>query len=249
MAADKATNPAPGRLIGSGTALFLDFDGTLTGLRDDPASVRLPEGGEALLTALATKLGGAVAVVSGRDGRDLTSRTPKTLFKAGNHGDMLFAPGEDDPGEVQSAPEPLLGAARSFVGEHQGARLEEKARVLAIHTRLADIGTDAVVDALRSVVEAEGGYVIQTGKDIVELKPEGVHKGAAITRLMNRPPFEGRTPLFFGDDTTDEDGFAVCLERGGSAVKVGDGATMAPHRLSGPEAVWSYLRKAFDDLT
>lgn len=44
-----------------------------------------------------------------------------------------------------------------------------------------------------------------------------------------------------GDDATDEDGMREALDRGGSAIKVGAGDTLAPHRLDGPEAVWDWL--------
>jgi trehalose 6-phosphate phosphatase len=225
-------------------ALFLDFDGTLCPLADDPDAVHLPEGGADILISLSQKLGGALALVSGRDGRDLASRTPREVWRAGNHGDLVLPPEGDEPLRVPSPPTPLLHGVRSIVGAFEGAWLEEKGRVLAVHTRSVPEIEDVMANALSKIAAAAGGYKMQRGKAIIELKPEGVDKGQAIRRLMREAAFASRTPIFFGDDTTDEDGFSVCLELGGSAIKVGDGDTVAPHRVSGPDQVWAILKDA-----
>ncbi len=58
---------------------------------------------------------------------------------------------------------------------------------------------------------------------------------------MNEPPFRGRTPVFVGDDRTDEFGFAAVERAGGWAVKVGPGRTHASYRLRDVAAVLHWL--------
>ena len=242
------THPAPPLdLVGSSTALFLDFDGTLAAIQDDPGAVRLRAGGAATLERLAAGLRGALALVSGRDARDLTERVPLSLWRAGNHGGMVLEPGQREPSEVPAPPAGLRAAANRIARAH-GAWVEEKAAVLALHTRANPDAEPAILEALRGVVAAGHAYKLQHGKRIIELKPEGMDKGVVIRSLCGTAPFAGRTPVFVGDDTTDEDGFAAVASLGGAGVKVGDGASSARYRLPGPDGVWSWLEHAADGL-
>ncbi|MBB4659603.1 trehalose-phosphatase [Parvularcula dongshanensis] len=233
----------------SGAALFLDFDGTLSPLQDDANAVWLPEGGAEMLDALEKALGGALALISGRDGRDLSRRVPTSLWRAGNHGNMVLAPGVSEPGTLPEAPADLLRAAEAIAHANRGVFVEEKAAVLAIHTRANPEAEPAVLDALRGLAAKTEGYKLQHGKRVIELKPVGMDKGVAIERLMEDAPFAGRRPVFFGDDATDEDGFAVVQRLGGEAVKVGDGDTIARYRLDDPDDVWAFLKEALNGLS
>ena len=78
------------------------------------------------------------------------------------------------------------------------------------------------------------GLTLLRGKMVVEAKPGGASKGRAIEAFLREPPFAGRTPVFIGDDITDEVGFATVQRLGGLGVKVGEGATVAWQRLADP---------------
>jgi trehalose 6-phosphate phosphatase len=67
-------------------------------------------------------------------------------------------------------------------------------------------------------------------------------KGAALQRLMQNAPFRGRTPIFAGDDSTDEDAFEVVNRLGGISVQVGAAErTAATCHLTDPEALRRWL--------
>ncbi|MGF1543968.1 MAG: trehalose-phosphatase [Parvularculaceae bacterium] len=236
------TDAAPPPLDRS-CALFLDFDGTLTNFQLNPATVRLPDHGGETLRRVADRLDGALAIVSGRDARDLADRTPTDLWRAGGHGIEIVAPGASPACAPPDAPTGLEAAIDAAAGP-LGARVERKGPVLAIHYRAAPaIGADlerALAAALKNFPE----YRLEGGKMVFETKPHDANKGRAVDALMARAPFAGRAPVFVGDDRTDEDGFEACARLGGRSVKVGEGDTTATSRLAGPGDVWTWL-KAF----
>jgi trehalose 6-phosphate phosphatase len=77
---------------------------------------------------------------------------------------------------------------------------------------------------------------------VVEIRPRHLTKGSAMRRLMERAPFRDRTPIFAGDDSTDEDAFEVVNELGGISVRVGEEApTAARFRLANPDELRRWL--------
>lgn len=90
-----------------------------------------------------------------------------------------------------------------------GTELEAKGMAFALHYRQAPQHGDAVLALAQTVADAHPQLALQPGKCVVELKPKGINKGAAIAAFMAEAPFKGRTPVFLGDDLTDEAGFRV----------------------------------------
>ena len=88
------------------------------------------------------------------------------------------------------------------------------------------------------------GYRLQLGNQVAELRPQGADKGDAIAVLIDQPPFRGRTPVFVGDDLTDEHGFAVINARAGISVLVGSREpSAARHGLADTGAVLGWLQQ------
>ena len=99
---------------------------------------------------------------------------------------------------------------RSFAAQHHGLVFEDKGASVALHYRLAPQLARAAQSVVREAAVPLGEAVeVQEGKMVVELKPAGCDKGKAIAQFMREAPFEGRVPVFLGDDVTDEYGFRV----------------------------------------
>lgn len=215
-------------------ALFLDVDGTLLEIVDRPHEVEAPPRLKRLLAAAHRSLKGALALVSGRSIASLDLIfTPLCLPAAGLHG--LERRGADGRVHYPSGfPDRLAEARRllvNLVQSHPGLLLEDKGATLALHFRNAP---DLACECRRriEVARAAAGeeFHVQQGKMVLELKPSGHDKGTAIASFMAEPPFQGRQPVFIGDDVTDEDGFRVVNELGGLSIRVG-AATETSARL------------------
>jgi trehalose 6-phosphate phosphatase len=228
--------------LGPGDALFLDFDGTLAEIGPDPDAIWLPRGTHRDLELLAHRLGGALAILSGRDLRDLARRAPAGVWRLGGHGLEVLPPGMEPPVATARPPDAVL-ASLEDISNHPRVRLEIKGPVVAIHYRAAPDEEPACLVAAEAAALAVPGYVMQAGKMVVEVKPAGAHKGTALRRLMGVPPFAGRRPVMLGDDTTDEDAMHAALELGGTAVKVGLGESVAPRRAQDPEGVRDWVAR------
>lgn len=231
-----------GLRLGPGDALFLDFDGTLAEIGPDPGAIRLPDGTHEALGGLAHRLGGALALISGRDLRDLVSRTPQGVWRLGGHGIEVLPPGLPPPAPPPPPDEAMLMPLRAAAG-HPRVRLEIKGPVAALHFRAAPEAEAACLAAAKEASDLVVGHVVQAGKMVVEVKPAEAHKGAALRRVMAMRPFVGRRPVMLGDDTTDEDAMAAALELGGVAVKVGAGTSVARLRARHPAAVRAWVAR------
>jgi trehalose 6-phosphate phosphatase len=227
--------------------MFLDFDGTLAAIADDPDAVELGAHDHDALVDLFAELGGALAILSGRDIADLALRAPEGVWRIGGHGLATLSPAEaaadsKSGAEAGAAPAALTSAVEALVAPMDGVRVEIKGPILAVHYRAAPHLGEELARALEAIVSDHADYALQSGKMVFEAKPAHANKGAAVRALMARPPFAGRLPVMLGDDRTDEDAFAAAQALGGFGIKVGEGETAARYRLEAPAAVWAWLK-------
>lgn len=228
-------------------ALFLDFDGTLADLAPRPQEVRVDCALAGLLERMHAHLAGALAIVTGRPEADIDGfLLPLRLPLASEHGARYRHRLAQDSCAVAAQPDlaPVLRAANALAARHAGLLVEHKSASLALHYRLLPHLQALCHDTLAQALQAAPGLELQGGKGIIEAKPRGVHKGRAILDFMAQPPFAGRVPVFVGDDLGDEPGFAAVQARGGLAIKVGAGESLAQHRCATPAALRAWLTAA-----
>ncbi|NWK95151.1 trehalose-phosphatase [Sphingobium lactosutens] len=234
--------PAPPTALLAGAALFLDFDGTLAPLADRPDAVDVDAQLLATLAGLRDALGGRLAIVSGRSVATLRELGFGDFLLSGTHGLEFARPGEavDAPARM-SAIDAVEAAFHTFADDRPGVLVERKSISVGLHFRGAPAwGEEA--GTLAAQLAEQHGLAVQHGKMLYELRPGGADKGSAVRRLMQETPMIGGTPLFIGDDVTDEEGFAVAAELGGAGILVGmPRATFAAFRLEQVAAVRHYL--------
>jgi trehalose 6-phosphate phosphatase len=204
-----------------------------------PDLVLVPDRLPALLAELAAMRGGALALVSGRPLGELDRLFPQWRgAAAGLHGsERRRADGglakSGDPAAA-AALDRLRAPLAAFARGRPGLFLEDKGQTLALHYRALPQAEGEIRALAESLCRAAAPALrLIAGKMVVEFQPRSSSKAGAIAAFMAEPPFAGRRPVFLGDDTTDEDGFAEVNRRGGASVRIGLPAeTAARYRLA-----------------
>lgn len=238
--------PAPKPLKLGESALFLDLDGTLAPIVARPQDV-LPDARRTrLLERLLEGLDGRLAVITGRTLEDVDRILEGSVAcVSAVHGLVR----RDADGQLHTPPPhpglaPAVHRLKAFAERDKGLIVEEKGASVALHFRLARTHAGEARLLARRVAE-ETGLTLQEGDMVEELRPPGATKGDGIIAFMERAPFEGATPVFAGDDVTDEHGFEAVARLGGYGVLVGrPRRTHARFSLRNVEDVLAWLEAA-----
>jgi trehalose 6-phosphate phosphatase len=225
--------------------LFLDVDGTLVELAETPSAVLVDRSLNGLISAVARRLNGAVALVSGRSIATIDELfAPLKLPAAGQHGaerrtasGASYSAGARREADLDGARLSLI----TFVDAHPGTLFEDKGFTIAVHFRRAPEFEESVLHAVSAAAAALGaGYEVQAGNRVFEIKPSSFTKATAAEAFMSEAPFAGRTPVFVGDDLTDEPGLRFAERAGGISIAVGDRIS-GQWRLENPREVRRWL--------
>ena len=229
-----------------GAALFLDFDGTLVELAPRPDMVHVDARLAALMARLADRLGGRLAVISGRPAADIATLFGDPGFAiAGSHGLELRHPdGRTSRAERPPALDEVRDTFADFARRAPGLLIEDKPVGVALHYRQApDLGAQA--NALAAGFARQHGLALQPGKMMVEVRSGVADKGSALTLLMREPAMASARPVFLGDDDTDEPAFEAAARLGGDGILIGpERPTAARHRLPDVAATLDWLERA-----
>jgi trehalose 6-phosphate phosphatase len=179
-------------------ALFLDVDGTLAPIVEQPEDARVPEPTRTALRRLAGRYG-LVACVTGRPSdvaREMVGVDDVTYV--GEHGLELDRRAHEWAGAIHAFAE---GVGWQF--------LEEKPLSSAFHYRRAADPEAARLALERVAADAlAGGFRTRWGRFVLEvLPPIDANKGTAVRALLGQSGL--RHALYAGDDSTDLDGFAA----------------------------------------
>ena len=233
-----------------GRLLVLDFDGTLSQIVEHPADAVLAEGARDALDGLLASH--PLAIMSGRSLSDLAPRIDDDrLLLVGGHGSEALLPGGErvrlvDTAGLATVIERARHDVDRVVGAHDDWFVEVKPHSLAVHFRRVDrheveLRLGDVEQALLRYVDEDPGWNLLHGHEVLELRPEGVTKAAALAWLAGH--HAGRVPVVIGDDVTDEEAFRAARARGGAGIVVVQRPrpTAARWRLDSPARVIELL--------
>jgi trehalose 6-phosphate phosphatase len=237
---------------GRAIALFLDVDGTLLEIADRPERVSMPPHLIGTLSNAERRLDGALALISGRTLDELDRLfAPLRLRASAVHGaetrldpqsEAIRSPGASElPASLWAA---LTDALRAFPGTFA----ENKRYSFTVHFRLVQDAEAALRAAVMRVIESHPAANVEVlnAHCAIELKTPGFDKGKAIASFLAASPFLDRTPVFIGDDWTDEAGFAVVASRGGFSYSVGPRRPGTVGAFAQPQDVRAWLADLAD---
>lgn len=227
----------------------LDFDGVLAPIVARPGDARALPAAAAAVQRLVASPRARLALVSGRHLADLVAvaEPPPGALLVGSHGAERGVVGPDgepraEPATLSEAQQLLLEELTTTLtemvaaAEVPGAWIEHKPAGVVVHTReMPEAAAATLETGVMDAVEHRWPHGVRSlhGKRVVELSVLAATKGAAVERL--RTDLAADAVLYAGDDVTDEDALAT-LRPGDVGIKVGEGATVAAHRVADPVA-------------
>ena len=238
--------------------LFLDFDGTLSEIVDDPSEARPLAGIPEEMTRLSRRLG-VVAVVSGRTAQELLQGFGSDVELWGLYGAERSIDGVISVSDELASFEPLIRTVLQQAERRvedigiEGLLVEDKGYMVGLHWRqTADRDRAAeVMASLAAELAAEHRLVQAPGKCALELRPPvGWSKGDVVTARTASAGLQGAA--FVGDDRGDLPAFDA-LDRlddeGVATMRVGVRSAESPRELleradvvvDGPSGVLKWL--------
>lgn len=235
--------------------VFVDFDGTLAPIVDDPAAARPHTEAVAVLSSLASRWG-TVAVVSGRPASFLAEHlrgAGRTDF-LGLYGLERVTGGASEVTTRAGAErwrQPVADAAEEAEAAlPSGVSVERKGLTVTLHFRAVPAARQEV-EGVAARLATGHGLRAHDGKMSVELRPPvEVDKGTVISELAS-----GLAAVAFaGDDIGDLPAFAALVRlrsAGTSTLSVASGGAETPREVTeaadltvdGPDGIVDVLRR------
>ncbi|XP_078180372.1 putative trehalose-phosphate phosphatase 6 [Carex rostrata] len=249
---------------GKQIVMFLDYDGTLSPIVDDPDSAFMSDTMRKAVRSVARYF--PTAIVSGRC-RDKVYNFVRLaeLYYAGSHGMDIKGPAKGHKYtkakakavHFQPASEflPMIDQVYKLLMEKTkqiaGAKVENNRFCVSVHYRCVDEKSwGALAEIVGSVMKGYPKLRLSQGRKVFEIRPTiKWDKGKALEFLLESLGFadcNNVLPVYIGDDRTDEDAFKVLRERGqgiGILVSKCPKETNASYSLQEPAEVMDFLLK------
>jgi trehalose 6-phosphate phosphatase len=210
--------------------LFLDYDGTLADFTRTPDILKPDPKLAGLIRRLAMKDRLRVAVVSGRQLKDIQALLPvQGIYIAGTYGIEVQTPdGERTQREDYALVRPYLEKLKphweEIIDGRKGFFLEDKGWALAVHARFAaQKEAVRVISSLQQTLDQSlitDEYRLIKHKRFMEISSAMAHKGKTVSFLLNSFPMPGARLVYIGDDDNDSEAFETIHSFGGVAIAV-----------------------------
>ena len=238
-------------------ALFLDVDGTCLNFNDNPEAVTIPETLRQSLIQLHGQLGGAVALVTGRDAKFIDEKfLPgfKIPMSVGHGTHIRLKAGAELIDSAVAVDEAALDNLILQQILPSGVWIEQKPQARAFHWNKSDlpeaVAEEQTAAAVATLVQAynqgrdpKSFLKAEKGRMVYEIGSASASKEFAVDRFLGVAPFVGRLPVYFGDQPADAGALQYVRDNSGIAVGVGpDAPAAANYHLTGPEQVCALLQ-------
>ncbi|XP_057501725.1 probable trehalose-phosphate phosphatase J [Actinidia eriantha] len=257
---EQITKASKGKQI----VMFLDYDGTLSPIVEDPDRAFMSDAMRAAVRKLARYF--PTAIVSGRcrdkvysfvrlaelyyagsHGMDIKGPSKGSKYENGAHQAVLFQPASEFVPMINEVYKALLEKTKST----PGAKVEHNKFCVSVHFRCVDEKKwSELALQVRSVLKDYPKLRLTQGRKVLEIRPTiKWDKGKALEFLLESLGFANCTdvfPVYIGDDRTDEDAFKVLRERGqgfGILVSKIPKDTNASYSLQEPSEVMDFLQR------
>ena len=218
-----SNGPKPGFIRGF-FFLFLDFDGTLVPIQENPARCFLSPKIKSQLEAIGLSGKALMAILSGRTVNDIKKRVPfENIYYGGNHGLEISGPHirytHPDALRLKPMINRVCRKIEKEVGHIVGALIEKKKLGFTLHYRMAKREDKTLLKSIfyRIIAESPDSqtFSVLPGKKVLELAPNiSWDKGKAALFLLKKQK-KKYLPIYLGDDVTDETAFEALKKGGG----------------------------------
>ncbi|RAL47022.1 hypothetical protein DM860_017063 [Cuscuta australis] len=244
---------------GKKIVIFLDYDGTLSSIVEDPDKAFMTNEMREAVRSIAKHF--PTAIVSGRSREKVHDFVQLSqLYYAGSHGMDIKGPTEGNAEAVlyQPAKEflPMIDEVYNLLLEKTksvaGAKVDNNKFCLSVHYRCVEEKRwNELCELVKGVTNEYPKLGLSTGRKVLEIRPMiEWDKGKALEFLLEALGFansEDVLPIYIGDDRTDEDAFKVLRESGGGGIGIlvsrAPKETNASYSLKDPLEVMYFLKR------